>query len=167
MVFLFVYAFAANVALAVVPHEPIVVWYGARAGAWLTAAVATAGTVAASCVDHRVFVPVLTRAAAERPFSTGLLGTLHRWFGRAPFAIIALSGITPLPFWPFKALAFARGYPLSRYLAAVASGRFPRYLLLAWLGIAVDIPAWVLAAAFLVLILPTLRMIPWQRQNAK
>lgn len=166
MLILFLYAFASNVALAVVPHEPVVIWYGAQVGVWLTAAVATAGTVAASLVDHRVFVPVLDRVSATRPMSTGLVGKMRRGFSRAPFAIIALSGITPLPAWPFKAMAFAGGYPLGRYVAAVAVGRFPRYLLLAWFGVLVDIPTWILAVAFSVLILvPLMRLIPWQRQR--
>ena len=163
---LFLYAFASNVALAVVPHEPIVIWYGAQVGVWLTAAVATAGTLTASWVDHRVFVPLLLRASSSKQLNTGPVGAMRRWFGRAPFAIIALSGVTPLPFWPFKAMAFAKGYPLGRYLAAVAAGRFPRYLLLAWFGILVSIPSWVLVAAMVALLLPSLRLIPWQRQNA-
>ena len=29
---LFAYAFASNIALALVPHEPIVIWYGPRLG---------------------------------------------------------------------------------------------------------------------------------------
>lgn len=163
---LFLYAFVSNIALAVIPHEPIVIWYGAQVGVWLTAALATAGTLAASWIDHRVFVPLLLRASSTRPWTSGPVGTMRRWFGHAPFAIIALSGVTPLPFWPFKAMAFARGYPLGRYLAAVAAGRFPRYLMLAWLGVVVRIPTWVLVALILVLLIPSLRLIPWQRQNA-
>ena len=164
---LFLYAFISNVALAVVPHEPVVIWYGTQIGVWPTAAVATAGTVAASWVDHRVFVPLIARVGLSSQLTSGAIGSLRRWFGRAPFAVIALSGVTPLPFWPFKAMAFAHRYPLGHYLAAVAAGRFPRYLLLAWFGLIVDIPGWVLVAAFVLLLLPTLKVIPWQRQRAK
>src|SRR5256885_7547083 len=57
---LFAYAFISNVALAVVPHEPAIVWAGARLGIWTTAVIATARTVLASCVDHRLFVPLVT-----------------------------------------------------------------------------------------------------------
>src|SRR6266480_3403904 len=56
---LFAYAFISNVALAVVPHEPAIVWAGARLGIWTTAVIATAGTVLASWVDHLVFVLLL------------------------------------------------------------------------------------------------------------
>jgi membrane protein YqaA with SNARE-associated domain len=166
MLILFLYAFASNVALAVVPHEPVVIWYGAQVGAWTTAAVATVGTLAASLVDHRVFVPVLDRVATSRPLTDGFVGKLRQGFGKAPFAIIAFSGITPLPAWPFKAMAFVGGYPLGRYLAAVAVGRFPRYLALAWFGALVHVPTWLLVAIFSLLILvPLIRWLPWQRRN--
>ncbi len=165
-VFLFAYAFVSNVALAVVPHEPVVIWYGAVLGVWATALVATAGTVAASWVDHRLFVPLLGRAAAQSVLAGGVVGRLRDVFARAPFAIIAASGITPFPFFPFKVMAFAEGYPLGRYLAAVGVGRLPRYALLAWLGVVVEIPAWVLVVVFLVLLTPSLRLI-WRRRRVK
>ncbi|HWP38153.1 MAG TPA: VTT domain-containing protein [Gemmatimonadales bacterium] len=163
---LFVYAFLSNVALALVPHEPVVVWYGPRLGIWLTAAVTTAGTLAASWTDHRVFAPVIQRALAREGWHTRLATRVTRAFRRAPFAIIALSGVTPLPFAPFKAAAFAARYPLNDYLAAVAAGRFPRYLLLAWLGAAFTIPTWALVAAFGVFLLPSLGSWLWQRVHA-
>ena len=164
---LFAYAFLSNVALAVVPHEPVVIWYGAHCGVVPTAVVATAGTVAAAWTDHRLFAGSIHRlthraASAALPPSFAL-----RWFERAPFAVLALSGITPLPFFPFKLLAFAARYPRGRYLAAVAAGRLPRYLLLAWLGMAMRLPAWAIVAAGVLLLLPTLRMIPCATPNAK
>jgi uncharacterized membrane protein YdjX (TVP38/TMEM64 family) len=61
-------------------------------------------------------------------------------------------------------MAFAQRYPLWRYLAAVAAGRFPRYALLAWLGVLVSIPAWVLVALFALMLLPSARLL-WKRQR--
>lgn len=162
MIILFAYAFISNVALALVPHEPVVVWYGAHLGAWNTALVATAGTVLASWVDHRVFVPLITRAGRDRELPR-LARALMSLFNRAPFAVIAISGLTPLPFFPFKALAFAARYPLGRYLAAVAVGRLPRYFLLAWLGAVINIPFWALGALFLLLAVPSLRLLGRRR----
>jgi membrane protein YqaA with SNARE-associated domain len=157
---LFGYAFISNVALAVVPHEPAILWAGPRLGIWLTALVATAGTVLASWVDHTVFVPLVVRMQERRK-----VPPLGGWFGRAPFAVLAISGVTPLPFFPFKALAFAARYPLGKYLAAIALGRFPRYVLLAWLGFAVRLPVWLLVLVFVLLLLPTLRMLRWPRHD--
>lgn len=155
---LLAYAFLSNVALAVVPHEPAVLWYGARLGLWHTAFIATVGTVAAAWVDHRLFVPLIRRVAARRELSRG-----QRVFAKAPFAVIALSGLTPLPFFPFKALAFTTGYPLGRYLAAVAARSLPRYALLAWLGVAVRLSPWLITGLFVLLLVPSLRMLSWPR----
>ena len=164
--FLLAYAFVSNVALAVVPHEPVVIWYGAHIGIWSTAALATVGTLAAAWVDHRLFVPVIARVAARPVIAESALGKLQNVFRRAPFAIIAVSGITPLPFFPFKAMAFAARYPLRRYLTAVAAGRLPRYLLLAWLGVIFQLPTWVFVALFVPFILPSvLRMLPWRMRK--
>src|SRR5436305_15275031 len=58
---LFGYAFLSNVALAVLPHQPAVIWYGARLGVWPTTLVATARTVAAALVDPPVCVPLTPR----------------------------------------------------------------------------------------------------------
>ncbi len=180
---LFGYAFLSNVALAFLPHEPAVIWYGSRLGVWPTTFVATAGTVLAALVDHRVFVPLIARAAARRARTPGLKPGLgaspslrtdpgpsvpsqgatrpERIFRRWPFAVIALSGLTPLPFFPFKALAFTTGYPITRYAGAVATRSLPRYALLAWLGAAVRLPVWLLAALFALLLIPSLRMVLW------
>src|SRR5947199_53430 len=119
---LFGYAFLSNVALAMLPHEPAVIWYGARLGVWPTTLVATAGTVAAALVDHRVFVPLIARAAARtRPTS------LQHWFRRAPFAIVALSGLTPLPFFPCLACsARSASAPRTRCHASARDGSGPR-----------------------------------------
>ena len=159
-VLLFVYAFLSNVAVAVLPHEPVVIWYGPRLGVWPTTLVATAGTVVAALLDYRLFVPLIQRVAARRARSK-----LERAFGRFPFAVIALSGLTPLPFLPFKALAFATGYPIGRYTGAVAARSLCRYALLAWLGVSVRLPAWLYAALFALLLLPSLRLAVWPRST--
>ena len=166
-IILFLYAFVSNAALAVVPHEPIVIWYGPRLGVWTTALVATAGTVAASWMDHRVFSGHVAAlwARSQRDWSAGWLGWASRGFARVPFAMVAASGLTPLPFFPFKVMAFAVRYPRGRYLAAVATGRLPRYLLLAWLGASLRLPTWPFVLACALFLLPTLRGFRWHRQS--
>ncbi len=150
-----------------VPHEPVVIWYGANWGVWSTAVVATAGTAVASVVDHRVFVPLVGRVAMQPMFVGGMVGKIRRLFSRAPFAVLALSGLTPLPAFPFKAVAFAERYPRGRYVAAVAAGRFPRYVLLAWLGVVLSVPNWAFVVLFFLMLLPSLRTWIWKQQSAK
>jgi membrane protein YqaA with SNARE-associated domain len=139
---LFAYAFVSNVAMSVVPHEPVVIWYGAHWG-------------------------IVSRVATQPVLASGFVGKIRRLFYRAPFAVIAVSGLTPLPAWPVKAAAFAERYPMGPYLAAVAAGRFPRYVLLAWLGFVVSVPNWVLVALVLVMFLPSLKAWIWKRPSAR
>ena len=55
---LFGYTFVATVALAVVPHEPMIIYYGGDYGVWTTALIATAATVASSWVDFLAFAQI-------------------------------------------------------------------------------------------------------------
>ena len=152
--------------MAIVPHEPVVIGFGAAYGVWSTATVATAGTITAAWIDHRVFVPLITKVRNKRFFAAGAVGRLRRHFAQAPFLVLAVSGVLPIPAFPFKALAFAEHYPLGRYLAAVAAGRFPRYLLLAWLGTLVKVPVWALIGLFGLMSLPSLRLL-WKRPRER
>jgi membrane protein YqaA with SNARE-associated domain len=152
--------------MAVIPHEPVVIWYGAHYGIWLTAIVATAGTLLAAWLDHRAFVPLIRKVQHTPFFAEGVIGWLRVRFARAPFLVLAVSGVTPLPFFPFKAMAFAERYPLARYLGAVAVGRFPRYVLLAWLGVMIQIPTGILVALFAIMLLPSVRLL-WKRRSAR
>src|SRR5256714_9498607 len=63
---LFAYAFLSNIALAVVPHEPAIIWYGPRLGVWTTTLVGTAGTGPAALAGHRLFAPLVRRLAPRR-----------------------------------------------------------------------------------------------------
>jgi len=170
---LFAYAFLSNIALAFVPHEPAIIWYGPRLGVWTTTLVATAGSMLAAVADHRLLAPLIARMArasspssplsASRRGGQGVRTWPEQLFRRFPFVTIALSGLTPLPFFPFKALAFATGCPAGKYAAAVAARCLPRYALLAWLGAAVQVPAWIMVALFALLMIPSLRMVWWRR----
>lgn len=162
---LFGYMFLATAALAVVPHEPMVIWAGREYGIWSTALVATAATLGSAWVDAVAFGPLMRRLAHRPILTRGAVGWVRRRFGQAPFVILALSGVTPLPAWPLKAIAFAEHYPLGRYLLATALGRFPRYVLLAWLGVVVQIPTWALLLLAIVMILPSVRT-AWKQRSA-
>lgn len=146
---LVVYSIPSNMAISLLPHEPMLLMYGARSNLWLGAAAATLGTVIAGWFDHRIFVPALNVKRIAGYKQTGLYQRVMALFVRAPFAALVIAGVSPIPFFPFKLLAFSGGYSLPRYLGAVALGRFPRYLILLWVGAAFRIPPWILVAAAL------------------
>ena len=146
--YLVFYAIPANSAVSVFPHEPVVIWYGSQGSIWLTGAAAGLGTLIAGFLDHSVFTPVMNLKGLTGYKEKRWYQRISKWFVRYPFAVLVVTGLTPIPFFPFKFLAFSVHYPLWKYLAALATGRFPRYVLLAWLGSLFDIPPWVLFAFF-------------------
>jgi membrane protein YqaA with SNARE-associated domain len=160
------YSIPSNTAISVFPHEPVLIWYGKFADLWLSAAAATAGTVVAGWLDHRVFVPVLNYSKIVDYKQNRFYRKSTDIFMRYPFATLVVTGLTPIPFWPFKFLCFSIHYPLWRYLTALATGRFPRYALLAWIGAEFGIPTWILILSVVVIFaLYAIKGIPavWRR----
>ena len=122
---LFGYMFLATAALAVVPHEPMVIWAGREYGIWSTALVATAATLGSAWVDAVAFGPLMRRLAHRPILTRGAVGWVRRRFGQAPFVILALSGVTPLPAWPVppvRAAGVARGRRADPDVGPAAAG---------------------------------------------
>lgn len=146
--YLMFYAIPANSAVSVFPHEPVVIYFGSNGNIWYTAAAASVGTLIAGFLDHSVFVPVMNLQSISGYKDKGWYRKIARLFMRLPFLVIVVTGFTPIPFFPFKFLAFSVHYPLWKYLAALLTGRFPRYVMLAWVGSLFEIPTWMLFAFF-------------------
>jgi membrane protein YqaA with SNARE-associated domain len=151
-IYLAFYSIPANAAISFFPHEPVLIYFGKFANLWLAAAAATVGTVVAGVMDHTVFVPLLNHRTVIAYKDKKLYRRSIDYFLKYPFATLVVAGFTPIPFFPFKFLSFSIHYPLKKYLAALVVARYPRYLLLAWLGAVTNIPNWLLFAAFLVVI---------------
>jgi uncharacterized membrane protein YdjX (TVP38/TMEM64 family) len=113
---------------------------------------ASAGTLIAGYLDHSVFVPALNLRALHGYKEKAWYQKAARLFLRFPFLVLVLTAFTPIPFFPFKFLCFSAHYPLWGYLAALFTGRFPRYLVLAWFGRVIQIPDWLLFAVFAVVL---------------
>jgi uncharacterized membrane protein YdjX (TVP38/TMEM64 family) len=116
---------------------------------WL---IATLGAVAASLAAGLDYYLV------RRAFRRCTLKSIrrHRLFERAersakvaPFFTVALFAAVPLPFMIPRVMVPLSGYPLPRYAAAVAVGRWLRVFVVASFGRLVDVPAWMLDAALL------------------
>lgn len=143
------YSIPSNAAVSVFPHEPVLLYFGKFADPWIAAGVATAGTLVAGWMDHTVFVPLLELRALRGYRRNRAYRKAIDLYRRWPFLTLVLAGFTPLPFFPFKFLSFSTAYPMTRYLAALALSRYPRYLVLLWAGAVLSIPDWVLIALFL------------------
>lgn len=135
-----------------VPHEPGLLYF---AKLYHPVWIATAGTLGASIVciaDYAVVGAALRHPRMKSASESRLFRWATCWMSRWPFAIITLFALIPLPVYVVRVLAPASGYPLPRYMAAQALGRFPRFLALAWIGHAIQLPTWLLAAMFVVLL---------------
>ena len=119
---------------------------------WLLAVVGTLGASLAEALNYR-----LVDWAAELPKLAALKqGRMVQWsigaFLRAPFWTTAIVIFSPIPDSAVRILAPLGEYPLPKFLAAVALGRFPRLLLIAGLGVLVPIPTTLLLGGGLVLL---------------
>lgn len=146
--YLVFYAVPANSAISVFPHEPVVVWYGSQGSIWWTAIAASIGTMVAGYLDHSVFTPVMNLKGLAGYKKKAWYQKAARLFVKYPFAVLVVAGFSPVPFFPFKFLSFSVHYPLEKYLSALLIARFPRYVLLAYIGSFFQIPSWVMFAFF-------------------
>ena len=148
LLWLFFYSIPANTAISVFPHEPVIVYSGQYFHPVIVALVAVAGNLAAGYVDYHFFTPVLRMKFSAGYRKSRAYQRAIRWFEAAPFWAVAVFALTPLPFYLVKFLVFSTGYPMTRYMLAIAVGRLPRFYLLALLGVFVNVPVWVMVAIF-------------------
>lgn len=134
------------------PHEPGVLYFAAYYDPIAIAIAATVGSIIVSFADYAMVEAALRHPRLNAASTTGLFGWAMRWMKRAPFAIVVLFSLTPLPISVIRVLAPASKYPLPRYIVAQIVGRLPRFYALAYLGRTVKFPAWALVAMFALLV---------------
>jgi membrane protein YqaA with SNARE-associated domain len=99
------------------------------------ALMATAGSLVGGFVTYR-----LARRGGKNAGKSGFLrwnvDKINGLFERWGFSAIAIPALLPPPFpiTPFLLAAGAMQYPVKKFLAALALGRIPRYMLLAYLS---------------------------------
>jgi len=127
-----------------------VAYMGERHAPWLVAGLGAVATTGGSVAQYLAVRWLLSRPRLQwgwlvrlRARLTGMLsGARHATF-LALFVIYA----TPLGAGPLRIAAAAGGYPLVRFAGAILLGCLPYYAVVAWLGRAVKLPAWVYAVA--------------------
>lgn len=114
----------------------------------LLAALAAAAAAVAAVADWYLVRGVFRFSALDRVRRHRFFALAERWAKVAPFLTVVVFAAVPLPFMIPRVLMPLSGYPLPRYAAAVALGRFPRVFVLATFGSFFDIPAWILEILF-------------------
>lgn len=149
---LFLYSFPSEFLIGLVPHEPVLIFYGRHYSPWIVAAVAAVSTVLAEGVNYSVFGFVCNTSLFIRMRKKRAVENIVGLFDKAPFTAIIVAGFTPIPFFPIRFLVVMSHYPILKYMLGVFISRAPRFFLLAGAGYLFDIPGWILALIFVIMI---------------
>lgn len=131
---LFFYSFPSQFLVAILPLEPVFLYFSKFHPTLAVCAAAMAGTLLIECINYTVF-QFVTDLSFMRKFSTNsLIQRIIRLFDRAPFVALIVAGFSPIPFHPFRFLVVLARYPLAKYLLAIFISRTPRLFILAAAG---------------------------------
>jgi membrane protein YqaA with SNARE-associated domain len=166
---LFFYSFPSEFLIAIVPHEPVLLYFGKFYQPLTVALVAIIGTVMTEAINYSVFKLVIDSNLFKKIHQGKMVIKIVELFKKAPFVALLVAGLTPVPFYPFRFLVVLTRYPLVKYLLAVFLSRTPRFFILALAGYMINIPDYLLIAIFIVLIsaanIPLLRRFLKDRQQ--
>lgn len=150
---LFFYSFPSEFLVGLVPHEPVLIYFGAYHPAWVVASVSALSTALAEAMNYSVVGYFYDRPAIRSAFDHPVVRKTVRLFDRAPFTAIVVAGFTPVPFFPVRFLVVITGYPVWKYVLGVVVSRTPRFFILAAFGAFLDIPVGLLGGLFLIMLL--------------
>ena len=167
---LFLYSFPSQFLIAVVPHEPVFLYFSKFYAPIIVTFVSVSSTVLTELVNYSTFKFIVDLKSFDKIKYSGFVKKLIDIFNRAPFLALWIAGFTPIPFYPFRFLVVLAHYPIHRYILAVFLSRTPRFFLLALLGQAFKIPDYLLAILFAALILvaaaPILKKLFFKKKQA-
>ena len=150
---LFFYSFPSEFLIGLIPHEPILLYYGKYYSSFTVAIVSVVSTVLAEGINYSVFRFVSDTNVFEKMQQKKSVRKTVELFNKAPFTAILIAGFTPIPFFPVRFLVVMGHYPVLKYMFGVFVSRAPRFYLLALIGYTFNIPGIVLVILFVVLII--------------
>jgi membrane protein YqaA with SNARE-associated domain len=149
---LFFYSFPSEFLIATVPHEPVLLYFGKFYTSLTVALVAIPSTLITEMLNYSAFKYVTDLRIFSKLREKKAVQKTVQFFNKAPFLTLWVAGITPIPFYPLRFLVVLARYPLLKYILAVFLSRFPRFIILAYIGYKIQIPDYLLIALFVVLI---------------
>lgn len=150
---LFFYSFPSEFFIGVLPHEPVLIYFGEFFRPVTVACVALLSTIMVEVSNYFVIRHIFNFRAFQAFQTSATAGRVVRLFNKAPFPAIWIAGFTPVPFYPFRFLAVLARYPVWKYALAVAASRGPRFYLLALAGKLFKVPDIVLILFTVILVL--------------
>lgn len=167
---LFLYCFPSEFVIAVVPHEPVLLYFSKFYEPMTVAGVSAVGTVLIEWVNYYLVSYATDLAVLQRALQGRTVTKLVGWFDRAPLATLWVAGFTPVPFYPFRFLAVVAKYPAWKYLLAIFLSRTPRFWIICVVGAAFGFSDWMIVAFVLVLaaagLFPAAQAV-WKRRRAR
>jgi membrane protein YqaA with SNARE-associated domain len=118
----------------------------------LVAFVGGIGTVIAYVIDYAILGWLFRHHRVKKVRDIHLYRKLLKFFDKYAFLTVTAAAFLPIPVDVVRLMAISRAYNYWKYLIAAFIGRFPRYLILAYLGKELS-PKWILII-FLVTSLP-------------
>ena len=168
---LFIYSFPSQFLIPIIPHEPVLLYFGKFYSPLTVALVDIAGTMLTEALNYSVFKYIIDTSFFQKIHHTKSAAKVVELFNKAPFVALFVAGLTPVPFYPFRFLVVMAHYPIWKYLLAVFLSRTPRFYVLALLGRAIKIPDYLIIVIFIILIasvnIPLLRKFFKKRQRNK
>jgi membrane protein YqaA with SNARE-associated domain len=149
---LFFYSFPAEFLIATVPHEPVLLYFGKFYHPLTVALVAIPSTLFTEMLNYSTFKYITDLKIFARLRGKKAVQKTVQFFNKAPFLTLWVAGITPIPFYPLRFLVVLAKYPLLKYILAVFLSRFPRFIILAYVGYKIQLPDYMLIALFVILI---------------
>jgi membrane protein YqaA with SNARE-associated domain len=116
------------------PTAWIVLWAARETDPLSVALIAAAGTCMANLHDYYILNYLFGIDRIGKVRKKGFYLSAVKWFERAPFLTLTIASFVPIPIDIVRILAVSTGYSRLKYTLATFAGRFPRYILLAWLG---------------------------------
>lgn len=143
------YSIPSHMLISPFAHEPALFYAAKFYPPWQIALAGTIGCTIAGLFDYWLLLPLLHHKSLRPKLDNKrLFQKAMAFFKKSPFWFLVVAGFSPVPFYPFKFLSIAGGYPLWKYESALVIGRAPRYYTLAYLGYILQVPTWLLIALF-------------------
>ncbi|MDZ7331387.1 MAG: VTT domain-containing protein [candidate division KSB1 bacterium] len=135
------------------PTPPYVIGMGKMFDPWLVALLGALGNTIASLGEYYLLTWLFSKTELQEKIEASrLFQRLTTVFSRSAFFILTFTSLWPLPLDPFYLTAIVIRYPLHKYLAAISTGKWVRYYLLAQVGESFQIPNKYLVTLLILLI---------------
>lgn len=118
----------------------------------LVSAIGAAGTCIANLNDYAILGWLFRHQRVKKVRDISTYRKLLSFFDRYAFLTLSVAAFLPIPIDVIRMLAISRAYTYWKYILATFVGRFPRYLILAYVG--KELPAKYILILFLITTLP-------------